>query len=78
MDVQKEQKSTYLTGFEDFCFYYMFKTNFSGRNKIWGGTKEILVELPPNAPPLATGLPCNPQTLGQNTQISSANIKISE
>ena len=23
---------------QDFCFYCMFKTNFSGRNKIWGGT----------------------------------------
>jgi len=21
---------------KDFCFYYMFKTNFSGHNKIWG------------------------------------------
>jgi len=27
----------------------MFKTNFSGRNKFWGA-------LPPNAPPVATGL----------------------
>jgi len=28
----------------------MFKTNFSGRNKIWGDTKEIWGELLPNAP----------------------------
>jgi len=28
----------------------MFKTNFSGRNKIWGGTKEIWGELPLKAP----------------------------
>jgi len=27
----------------------MFKTNFSGRNKIWGDTKEIWGALPPNA-----------------------------
>jgi len=33
-----------------FLVYYMFKTNFSGRNKIWGGTKEIWGALPPNAP----------------------------
>ena len=26
---------------QDFCFYYMFKTHFSGHNKIWGA-------LPPN------------------------------
>jgi len=29
----------------------MFKTNFSGRNKIWGGSKRNLEALPPNAPP---------------------------
>jgi len=28
----------------------MFKTNFSGRNKIWGGTKKFRGALPPNAP----------------------------
>jgi len=37
--------NTFLGG-QDFYFYYMSKTNFSGR----GGTKEILGELPPNAP----------------------------
>jgi len=31
----------YILGGDDFCFYYMFKTTFSGRNKIWGDTKEI-------------------------------------
>jgi len=30
-------------GWQDFRFSYMFETNFSGRNKIWGA-------LPPNAP----------------------------
>jgi len=35
--------NTFLEG-QDFGFYSMFKTNFSGRNKIWGA-------LPPNAPP---------------------------
>jgi len=29
----------------------MFKSNFSGRNKIWGFTEEIWGELPPNALP---------------------------
>jgi len=28
----------------------MFETFFSGRNKIWGGTKEIWGAPPPNAP----------------------------
>jgi len=46
------EQNTFLGG-QDFCFYYMFKTNFSGRNNIWGGTKEIWG----NAPlPVATGL----------------------
>jgi len=40
----------------NFCFYYMFKTNFSGHNQIWGGTKQIWGDLPTNAP-LSTGLP---------------------
>jgi len=42
---------------QSFCFNYKFKTNFSGRNKIWGGAKEIwggakqiLGALPPNSP----------------------------
>jgi len=30
--------NTFLGG-QDFCFYYIFKTNFSGRNKIWEGHK---------------------------------------
>jgi len=42
-------------GGQDFCFYYMFETNFSGRNKIWDGTKEILGALPPNASPRGYG-----------------------
>jgi len=40
--------NTFLGG-QDFCFYYVLKTNFSGRNKIWGGTA-------PEFPPVATGL----------------------
>ena len=32
--------NTFLGG-HDFCFYYMFETTFSGRNKVWRGTKEI-------------------------------------
>jgi len=32
--------NTFLRG-HDFCFNCMFKTNFSRRNKIWRGTKEI-------------------------------------
>jgi len=40
------EENTFLGG-QDFCFYYMYKTNFSGRNNIWGGTKEILGECPP-------------------------------
>jgi len=35
----------YIFRGHDFCFYYMFKTNFSGRNKIWGTQKKF------NAPP---------------------------
>jgi len=31
----------YIFRGNNFCFYYMFKTNFSGHNKIWAGTKEI-------------------------------------
>jgi len=46
--------NTFLGG-QDFCFYYMFKTNVSGRNKILGGTKKIGGTLLPNAP-VAMGL----------------------
>jgi len=28
-----------ILGGKDFCFYFMFETNFSGHNKIWWGTK---------------------------------------
>jgi len=28
-------------GGKDFYFCYMFKTNFSGRNKIWGSQKKL-------------------------------------
>jgi len=38
--------NTYLGG-QGFCFYSMFKTKFSGRSKIWGGTKQIWGECPP-------------------------------
>jgi len=41
--------NTFLGG-HDFCFYYMFKTNFSGRNKIWGEQKKFRGELPPMPP----------------------------
>jgi len=51
-----EGQNTFLGGHE-FCFYYIFETNFSGNKKIWGGTKEIWGvtkeiwgALPPNAP----------------------------
>jgi len=51
--------NTFLGG-QDFCFYYMFETNFSGRNQIWADTKEIWGALPSNAPPRSCG-PANPQ-----------------
>ena len=47
--------NTFL-GEQDFCFYYMFKTNFSGRNKIWGGHKRNLGGITPEYPPVATSL----------------------
>jgi len=28
---------------KDFCFYHMFKRNFSERNKIWGYKKDLVV-----------------------------------
>jgi len=37
-----EEQNTFI-GEQDFCFYYMFKTNAYGHNKIWGA-------LPPNNP----------------------------
>jgi len=40
----------YIFGEHDFGFYYMFKTNFSGHNKIWGGTKKFGAPLPSNEP----------------------------
>ena len=46
---------TFLGG-QDPCFYYMFKSNFSGRNKIWRGTKEIWRGTAPECAPVATGL----------------------
>jgi len=42
------EENTFLWG-QDFSFYYMFKINFSGHNKIG--------EHGPRMPPLATGLP---------------------
>jgi len=32
--------NTFLRG-QDSWFYYMFKSNFSGRNKIWGAQKKF-------------------------------------
>jgi len=29
----------YVLGGKDFCFYYKFKTIFSGHNKLWGSQK---------------------------------------
>jgi len=43
-----EGQNTFLGG-HDFCFYDIFKTNFSGNKKIWGNTKEIWGKLPLNA-----------------------------
>jgi len=40
-----------LSGRQDVCFYYMFKTNFSGHNKSLGGTAS-------KCRPVATGLIC--------------------
>ena len=42
-------KNTFFGG-QGFCFYYMFKTTFSGQKKMWGGTKKlggIVPECPP-------------------------------
>jgi len=51
-----EGQNTFLGG-ERFCFYYIFKTNFSGSKKIWGEQKKFRGALPPNATPrVATGL----------------------
>ena len=49
-----EGQNTFL-GVHDFC-YYIFKTNFSGNKKPWGTQKKFEGALPPNAPPVATGL----------------------
>jgi len=50
-----EGQNTFLGG-HDFCFYYIFKTNFSGNKKIWGVTKEILGGTTPECSPVAMGL----------------------
>jgi len=34
-------RNAFLGG-QDFCCYYMFKTNFSGRNEIWGSQKKFV------------------------------------
>ena len=39
-----------LLGGAWFCFYYLFKTHFSGHNKIWGWHKRMWGALPPNVP----------------------------
>jgi len=41
---------------ENFCFYYVFERNFSGHNKIWGGTKIFGCHCP-RIPPEGAGLP---------------------
>jgi len=46
------RQNAHLEG-QDFCFYCMFETIFSGHNKIWGA--QSTWALPPNAP-VATGL----------------------
>jgi len=43
-------KNTLVLGWQDFCFYYMFETNLSGQNKIWGSPKRFWRKLLPNAP----------------------------
>jgi len=40
----------YILWGHDFCFYYIFKTYFSGNKSIWEGRKEIWGALPSNAP----------------------------
>ena len=49
--------NTFLGG-QDFCFYYMFKTNFSERNKIWGAQKKFGVHCP-RMPPWLRACWCN-------------------
>jgi len=46
--------NTFLLG-QDFSFYYVFKTKFSGQKKILGAQK--IGEHCPRMPPLATSLP---------------------
>ena len=60
--------NTFLRG-RDFYFHYMFKTNFSGRNSIWGGTA-------PERSPVTTGLPSIP-TIPRNhlTAMSSSDFR---
>ena len=44
----------HILGGSDFCFHYMFKTNFSGHNKSWGGRKNwgyTAPECPPRLRP---------------------------
>jgi len=49
-----EGQNTFLGG-QDFSFHYMFKTNFSGHNKVWG-TQKIWEDTAPECNPVATGL----------------------
>jgi len=44
-----EGQNTFLGG-HDFCFYYIFKTNFSENKKFGGAQKKFGRALPPNAP----------------------------
>jgi len=44
-------------GGHDFCFHYIFKTNFSGHNKIWGEQNKFTGALAPNASPCLRACP---------------------
>jgi len=48
-----EGQNTFLGG-QDFCFYYMYKTNLSGHNKVWETNN--FGDTVPECTPVATGL----------------------
>jgi len=43
-------EANYILGWQDFSFYYMFETNFSGHKKIWGAHKKLGGHCPRNPP----------------------------
>jgi len=49
------RENAFLRG-KDFCFYYMFKTNFSEHNKMLGGHKKDLGVTASECPTVSTGL----------------------